>query len=188
MKLLAQAHSLPSKVIAASDHFGWQSPRRRQARADALRKQKARDLRPECIAGLRLLACIATADGIFTVEEINVQTSYLEARLAMLNVEHDPLVTAYMLQGAAGLNVPPRTLRSAIKAVAKDGEHFRLLLDCALRLIEADDGLSELARQTLDSLMEEGRVAGWIDPEAGVEQAASEVAEVRLGSDRAAHA
>jgi hypothetical protein len=188
MKLLSPSHLLPSKVIVASDQFGWKSPGRRRMQADAVRRQQARDLRHECIVGLRLLACIATADGIFTAEETNVQASYLEARLAMLNIEHDALVTAYLLQGVAGLDVPPRSLRAAIKTVAKDREHFRLILDCALRLIEIDGDVSTLARQTLESLMEEGRAAGWFDAADGAEDVASEVADFRFNPEMTASA
>jgi hypothetical protein len=150
--------------IAAKAQFGWTAPSRQEMQADAIRRQKAHRARRDCIAGLRVLVYIAMADDVVTEEEANVEASYLEAWLAMIGAEHDVKVTEWLLDSAAALAVPPRSLTIAVNAVAKDREYFRLVLDCALRLIEVEGDVSTLARNALESLMAAGTAAGWLAP------------------------
>jgi hypothetical protein len=179
MKLLAQSLPITPKVIAARSKFGWKSPSERKKQADAMRRQKARGLRRDCIAGLRILMYVAMADGVVTTEEANVVASYLEARLAMLKVEHDPQVSGYLLDSAAMLTVTPRSLQVAVSAVAKDREYFTLVMECALVLVEVDGDFSALARHVMKSLMAAGTAAGWLASDAQAEAATARPAALR---------
>ena len=164
MKLQSQSPLMVSKVIEAHEKFGWASPGRQRVQADAVRRQRARGLRHDCIAGLRILRYVAMADGVVTVEELNVIASYLEARLALLNVEHDAALTAHLLAGATTITVTPGSLQAAVNAVAKDRDYFTLVLDCALGLVEVEGDVSVLALHVLETLATAGTAAGWLGP------------------------
>jgi hypothetical protein len=184
MKLFLQHHPVPPKVIAAHEKFGWTSPSRRKMQANALRRQKARNLRQKCIAGLRVLMYVAMADGVVSVEEANVVASYLEARLALLNVEHDPEVTEHLFASAARLTVTPRSLKTAVGAIAKDRDYFTLVLDCALGLVEVEGDVNALALHVLETLAAAGTAAGWLAPG----EAAARLTNLCLGSEWALRA
>jgi hypothetical protein len=178
MKALPQVDPTPSTVIAAHEKFGWTSPGRRRMQADALRRQRARGLRHDCVAGLRILRYLAMADGVVTVEELNVIASYLEARFALLHVEHDAELTAHLLAGATTITVTPRSLEIAVNAVAKDRDYFILVLDCALGLVEVEGDVSALALHVLETLATAGTTAGWLD----TREAASRLTNLCLGA------
>ena len=179
MKLLPQPpDDTPSKVIEAQEKFGWTSPGRRRMQADALRRQRARGLRHDCVAGLRILRYLAMADGVVTVEELNVIASYLEARFALLHVEHDAELTAHLMAGATSVAVTPKSLEIAVNAVAKDRDYFSLVLDCALALVEVEGDVSALALHVLETLATAGTTAGWLGPG----EAASRLTNLCLGA------
>jgi tellurite resistance protein len=184
MKLLPQPPDMSSKVIEAHESFGWTSPGRRRMQADALRRQRARGLRHDCIAGLRILRYVAMADGVVTVEELNVIASYIEGRLALLNVEHDAELTAHLMGSSATITVTPRSLQTAVNEVAKNGDYFTLVLDCALALAEVEGDVSALALHVLETLATAGSAAGWLAPG----EAASRLTNLCLGTEWAVRA
>jgi hypothetical protein len=179
MKVLQQEDSTASTLIEAHEKFGWTSPGRRRMQADALRRQRARGLRHDCVAGLRILRYLAMADGVVTVEELNVIASYLEARFALLHVEHDAELTAHLMAGASTIAVTPKSLESAVSAVTKDRGYFNLVLDCALALVEVEGDVSQLALHVLETLASAGTTAGWLDPG----EAASRLTNLCLGRE-----
>jgi len=179
MKPLPQPPDMSSKVIEAHEKFGWTSPGRRRMQADALRRQRARGLRHDCVAGLRILRYLAMADGVVTVEELNVIASYIEARFALLHVEHDAELTAHLLAGATTITVTPKSLEIAVNAVAKDRDYFNVVLDCALVLVEVEGDVSALALHVLETLAAAGTTAGWFAPG----EAAARLTNLCLGAD-----
>jgi len=179
MKLFLQHFPLPPKVIEAHEKFGWKSPSRRKMQADALRRQNTRGFRQQCIAGLRVLMYVAMADGIVSAEEANVLASYLEARLALLSVEHDSQLTGHLLDSAATLTVTPRSLKTAVGATAQDRDYFTLVLDCTLGLVEVEGEVNALALHVLETLAAAGTAAGWLV--AG--EATSRLTNLCLGSE-----
>lgn len=156
------APAQPADQIAARDRLGWRTPGRQELQADAIRRAKAHDARRQVNAGLRVLVYIAMADEVVTDEEASIETSYVEARLTMLGFEHDAGVNDWLLNHAAALVVPPRSLTIAVNAVAKDRAYFMLVLDCALRMVDVEEGVSELARQALEKLQQAGIATGWL--------------------------
>jgi hypothetical protein len=82
--------------------------------AAAARRQLAYNARTDCIAGLRILAYIALADGVRTEEERNIERSFVESRLALRGYKPDTTLTDAMVDIAKGLAVPDSSFKTAI--------------------------------------------------------------------------
>jgi hypothetical protein len=185
MKALPQDDQTASMEVEPEEKFGWTSPHSvEDASVDDLRRHRARGLRRDCIAGLRILRYLAMADGVVTVEELNVIASYLEGRLALLKVEHDAELTAQLLADAATITVTPRRLQTAANAIAKDQDYFALVLSCALVLVELEGDVTALALHVLETLAAAGDSAGWLAPG----QSASLLTNLCLGADSSVRA
>jgi hypothetical protein len=186
MKALPQEYPASSMEVEPEENSGWTSPRSAEETAETnnLYRQRARGLRHDCIAGLRILRYLAMADGVVTVEESNVIASYLEGRLALLKVEHDGELTAQLLADAATITVTPRSLQTAANAIAKDQDYFALVLSCALVLVELEGDVTALALHVLETLTAAGDSAGWLAPG----QSASLLTNLCLGADWAVRA
>ena len=92
--------------------------------------------REACIDGLRVLAYMAMADETVTLEEVNIETSYIKSRLATVGMNYSAALTDAMLAISQGLVVSKRSLTRAINIVAADRQHFKLLLDAVLQMFE----------------------------------------------------
>ena len=69
-------------------------------------------------AGLRVLAYLALADDVRSKEERNIETSFIEARLAMCGFDRDPEMISALVDVARALAVTPRSYAMAVNAVA----------------------------------------------------------------------
>ncbi len=123
------------------------------------REKRAREL---CIDGLRVLAYMAMADDEVTAAEVNIEVSYIEARLASDRMEHDAALTDAMLALSQGLVVKTRGLSRAINIVAADREHFKLLLDAVLQIANLGGDPKGTQIIALERLSKAGKVKGWI--------------------------
>ena len=57
----------------------WRPPTDAEIEAEAFRRHLQHRARHQCIAGLRVLAYLALADGVRSEEERNIETSFIEA-------------------------------------------------------------------------------------------------------------
>ena len=117
--------------------------------------------RDACIDGLRVLAYIAMADDMVTPEEVNLELSYVESRLAQTGIEHDAALTDAMLALSQGLIVTKRSFSRAINIVVSDREHFKLVLNVALETADLGDDPKNIKRNAMQRISKAGKAKGW---------------------------
>jgi hypothetical protein len=120
--------------------------------AAVAQRQLAHNARTDCIAGLRILAYIALADGVRTEAESNIETSFVESRLAARGYKPDAALTKAMVGIARGLAVPDSSFKTAIKTVKADPAYGKLVLDCAERLAAVDGTITPTEQTAMDRL------------------------------------
>jgi hypothetical protein len=130
--------------------------------ADVARRNREQRAREACMDGLRVLAYLALSDDMLTQEELNIEASYIESRLAMSGFDHDPDLTETLIVIARGLVVPKRSFARVVNAVAGDEAHFRLVWDAAQQLAATARKMSKIEVEALDRLQTAGRGKGWI--------------------------
>lgn len=172
---LAEGRQL-SCVVARMEKEGWLFQRvsfvgvritiegasRTNARDAAIARTMEVRAREACIDGLRVLAYMAMADDSVTPEEVNIETSYVEARLATARIDRDASLTDAMLAVSQGLVVSTRSFSRAINVVAADREHFKLVLDAVLQIAELGDDPKCIKADALARISKAGKVKGWI--------------------------
>jgi hypothetical protein len=114
----------------------WRPSTDAEIEADAFRRHMQHRARHQCIAGLRVLAYLALADDVRGEEERTIETSFIEARLAMCGFDRDPEMTSALVDVARALAVPPRSYAMAVNAIAKDDAYYRLVLSCAHLMVD----------------------------------------------------
>jgi tellurite resistance protein len=120
--------------------------------AAAARRQLAYNARTDCIAGLRILAYIALADGVRTEEERNIERSFVESRLALRGYKPDATLTDAMVDIAKGLAAPDSSFKTAVRAIKTEPAYGKLVLDCAERLAAVDGAINPTEQAALDRL------------------------------------
>jgi hypothetical protein len=128
----------------------------------AEQRRREKPARDACIDGLRVLAFMAMADGTVTSEELNIEISYIQSRLAMSGIEHDAALVDAMLALSQGLVVTQRGLTRAVNKVAADRDHYRLVLGIALQLAELAGAANGLGTEALQRLSKAGKAKRWI--------------------------
>jgi hypothetical protein len=118
--------------------------------------------REACIDGLRVLAFIAMADNDVTPDEVKIEVSYIEARLAMVGVKGGSAQIDAMLALSQGLSVTKRSLTRAVNRVAADREHYRLILHAALQLTDLGGDPNGVRVEALQRIKKAGNAKGWI--------------------------
>jgi len=68
--------------------------------------------------------------------EMNIEASYVEARLAMSGFDHDPAIVDTLIGVAQGLVVRKPSFVRAVNAIAAHEEHYNLVWDAAKQLVE----------------------------------------------------
>jgi hypothetical protein len=119
-----------------------------------IQKQRSLRAREACMDGMRVLAYIALADDLVTDEEMNIEQSYIEARLAMCGFEHDALIVSQMMETLRLLTVPSRSFARALNIVGKDREHFELILNAASRMAETVPALARTEQKALQQILD----------------------------------
>jgi hypothetical protein len=114
-------------------------------------EQKARDAR---LDGLRVLDYIAPPGHAFS-SEMNIEASYIEARLAMSGFEHDSALVDSLMGVAQGLVVRKPSFVRAVNAVAGHEEHYELVRDAAKQLVEIS-GPNQFQSEALSRLLAAG--------------------------------
>jgi hypothetical protein len=102
---------------------------------DALRQKLEQKARDACLDGLRVLDYIAPPNHSFS-SEMNIEASYVEARLAMSGFDHDPALVDTLIGIAQGLVVRKPSFVRAVNAIAAHEEHYNLVCDAAKQLVE----------------------------------------------------
>ena len=115
-------------------------------------EQKARDA---CLDGLRILDYIAPPNHSYS-SEMNIEASYIEARLAMSGFEHDSALVDTLIGVAQGLTVRKPSFIRAINAIAAHDEHYKLVCDTAKQLVEIS-GPNQLQSEALSRLLAPGK-------------------------------
>lgn len=115
-------------------------------------EQKARDV---CLDGLRVLDYIAPPNHSFS-SEMNIEASYIEARLAMSGFEHDPALVDTLIGFSQGLVVRKSSFVRAVNAIAAHDEHYKLICDAAKQLVEVS-GSNDFQSEALSQLLAAGR-------------------------------
>jgi len=118
--------------------------------------------REACIDGLRVLAFIAMADNDVTPDEVKIELSYIEARLAMVGVKGGSAQIDAMLALSQGLSVTKRSLTRAVNRVAADREDYRLILHAALQLTDLGGDPNGVRVEALQRIKKAGKAKGWI--------------------------
>lgn len=101
--------------------------------------------------GLRILDYIAPPSRSFS-NEMNIEASYIEARLAMSGFEHDPALVDTLIGVAQGLIVRKPSFVRAVNAIAAHEEHYKLVCDAAKQLAEIS-GPNEFQSEALNRLL-----------------------------------
>lgn len=114
-------------------------------------EQKARDV---CLDGLRVLDYIAPANHSFS-SEMNIEASYIEARLAMSGFEHDSALVESLIGIAQGLAVRRPTFIRAVNAIAGHDAHYKLVCEAARQLAEIS-GPNQFQSEALSLLLAAG--------------------------------
>ncbi len=114
-------------------------------------EQKARDV---CLDGLRVLDYIAPPNHSFS-SEMNIEASYVEARLAMSGFEHDPALVDTLIGVAQGLIVRKPSFVRAVNAIAGHDAHYKLVCEAAKQLAEIS-GPNQFQSEALGRLLEAG--------------------------------
>jgi hypothetical protein len=104
----------------------------------AVRRNREQRAREACMDGLRVLSYIAFADDALTDEDLNMEASYVEARLAMHGFDHDHALVEAMISIAQSLVVPKRSFVRAVNAVAQDEGHYGLVCAVAKQMVVAN--------------------------------------------------
>jgi hypothetical protein len=141
--------------FVAADHAAEQAAIDQAARAReaaVAQRQLAYNARTDCIAGLRILAYIALADGVRTEAESNIETSFVESRLAARGYKPDTTLTKAMVDIARGLAVPDSSFKTAVRAIKTEPAYGKLVLDCAERLAAVDGAINPTEQAALDRL------------------------------------
>ena len=120
----------------------------------AVQKQREQRARQACLNGMRVLAYLALADDVVTDVEVNIQQSYIEARLAMCGFDHDEQVLTEMMALSSALSVPSRSFTRALNVISEDRAHFKLILDAASRVAEAIPVLDGTERKALQQILD----------------------------------
>ena len=115
-------------------------------------EQKARDA---CLDGLRILDYIAPPGHSFS-SEMNIEASYIEARLAMSGFKHDSALVDTLIGVAQGLIVRKPSFIRAVNAVAGHDEHYKLVCDTAKQLVEIS-GPNQFQSEALSRLLAPGK-------------------------------
>lgn len=114
-------------------------------------EQKARDA---CLDGLRVLDYIAPPNHSFS-SEMNIEASYVEARLAMSGFQHDSALVDTLIGFSQGLIVRKPSFVRAVNAIAGHGAHYRLVCEVAKQLVEIS-GPNQFQSEALARLLEAG--------------------------------
>jgi hypothetical protein len=138
--------------------------RRGVARRDieqALPWHRHHQARRVCIDGLRVIAYTALCGKGWSEPDRNIEESYIEARLAMSGFERSAQLTAAMMQVGAGLAVPFSSFIAATNHVAEDQQHFQLVRDCVIDIVEIDGASTTAAEaEAYHRLMAAGAACG----------------------------
>ena len=130
-------------------------------RAATEQRRHEKPARQACVDGLKVLAYMAMADGEVTPVESQIEASYIEARLTQAGIAADSSLVDAMSATSQGLVVSSRGLTRAINLVARDREHFKLLLGSALQIAELGN-LKGPELEALQKLHIAGKAKGWI--------------------------
>lgn len=114
-------------------------------------EQKARDA---CLDGLRVLDYIAPPSHYFS-SEMNIEASYIEARLAMSGFEHDSALVDTLIGVAQGLVVRKPSFVRAVNAIAANDEHYKLVCGAAKQLVGIS-GPNQFQSEALSRLLAPG--------------------------------
>jgi hypothetical protein len=118
--------------------------------------------REACIDGLRILAYMAKADDTVAPDEVKIEVSYIDARLAAVGMCLDVTLTDEMLAVSQGLVVSKRSLSRAVNIVAEDREHFKLAMQAVLNIYNLGGDPQGLHRDALERMQKAGKAKGWI--------------------------
>jgi hypothetical protein len=114
-------------------------------------EQKARDA---CLDGLRVLDYIAPPNQCFS-SDMNIEASYIEARLAMSGFEHDPALVDTLIGVAQGLIIRRPAFIRAVNVIAGHDEHYKLVCEAAKQLAEMS-GPNQFQSEALNRLLAVG--------------------------------
>jgi len=114
-------------------------------------EQKARDV---CLDGLRVLDYIAPPNHSLS-SDMNIEASYIEARLAMSGFQHDPTLVDALIGVAQGLTVRKPSFVRAVNAIAGHDAHYKLVCEVARQLTEIS-GPNQFQSEALARLLEAG--------------------------------
>lgn len=88
--LFPTAHSVALRV----DIIDGEGPDARvsapDTREDIVHRNREQRARDACMDGLRVLSYLALSDDELTAEDLDIEASYIDARLAMMGFGHDP--------------------------------------------------------------------------------------------------
>jgi hypothetical protein len=86
---------------------------------------------------------------------MNIEASYVEARLAMSGFEHDSALVDTLIGVAQGLVVRKASFVRSVNAIAGHDEHYKLVCDAAKQLVEIS-GPNQFQFEALTRLLRAG--------------------------------
>jgi len=153
--LFSRAQSVALRVDVLEGGAAAAKTPPRDAAVDVVRRNREQRARDACMDGLRVLSYLALSDDTLTEEELNIEASYIEARLAMMGFDHDTELTETLIVIARGLVVSKRSFARVVNAVASDQANFRLVWDAVERLA-ATTRINMIEVEALESLKAAG--------------------------------
>jgi hypothetical protein len=88
----------------------------------------------------------------FFSSEMNIEASYVEARLVMSGFDHDPALVDSLIGIAQGLVVRKPSFVRAANAIAAHDQHYNLVCDAAKQLVEIS-GPNQFQSEALSRLL-----------------------------------
>lgn len=117
-------------------------------------EEKAPDV---CLDGLRVLDYMAPPSHSSS-SEMNIEASYIEAKLAMSGFEHDAALVDTLIGVAQGLVVRRPSFIRAVNAIAAHDEHYKVVCDAAKQIVEVS-GQNQFQLEALSRLLAPERVS-----------------------------
>jgi len=109
-----------------------------------------------------VLAHIALSDYDLSADELAIEAKYIDARLLSCGIDHDPILTEYLLGMAQALSVPQRGFVRALNVVATDKQNFSLVLEAALGLFGHSVNPNQTELAALTRIQTVGKAKGWL--------------------------
>lgn len=157
-----RAEHVETRIAVLPSTFALNSEQMLVVRQRAARKSVEESARKWCYDGLRVLAYLATVDGVRSPDEHNIEISLIESRLIAGGFERDPELLAMLAEQAVALCVGKAAMTRSVNALAKDEAYFRLVHEAVSHIADFDGQVDANESEVFDRLTKAGKANSWL--------------------------